>query len=202
MSIMTGALTRVVAAMLLAGLVASGCTAGPHGGPASETATLKGRPARIVPPGGAYNVSTGEMGDVSTGELVSFGSVPVCLDRPGKAAITSVGLIRASGISVVDFEVRPSPVLRGKELLGNAPGSLSDNGFPHHRDVNWACPTKVSPRVYEFGITLKRTGSGPGETDGFNIQYQSDDISGALQVPLTIILCAGLPGNHGCEASK
>ena len=119
---------------------------------------------------------------------VGVGTV-VCLSGPGVATIVAVRPVGATeNFELEDFAVRPNPSLTGGLQLGGEPGTLQDVGFePGELQVDAVCDDAGSG--YEVAVQLARTGSGPGISHGFDIDWESGTKSGSLHIPLSVVLC-------------
>jgi hypothetical protein len=152
--------------------------------------------ARMTIPGDVHHV-TEESPGIGVSEQHMFGSMILCLDRPGSAVVTSVSPLDASGgFRVVDFGLRPSPFWKHTGAgVGDAPGGLERNHFQAGRTLPVTCDAKTG-RGYELGVVVERTGPGKAVSQGFHIGYRSDGHDSSLNFPLTVVLCpAGCPEN-------
>lgn len=119
------------------------------------------------------------------GQSYSFGTLPLCLVRRGRAMVTDVEPVRPhGGLRVVDFAVRPLTA----DLFGSAASSLPATGFGGGRVVDELCDGK--PGGAELAIELTKTGSGNARMSGVLIRYRANGRAGSVLIPFTVVLCA------------
>jgi hypothetical protein len=178
--------------LALAALVlAAGCSAQPAAQVriAGEEGTRIGAAFSFVPHGQPY----------------SFGAITLCLTQPATATITSVSLHGATGGLKADaFAIRP--LTPGTSLLGNAPGTLADTGFPAYpsRAMTGACASAgasdaaaaaASPAgegdVFEMAVQLDWSSGETATASGIDIGYTVGGISGSSTIPWAVGVCEG-----------
>lgn len=136
-----------------------------------------------------------EVVDVETSvvpnDSLSFGSMMLCLDKPGAVTVTSVSPFRATGhITVHDFMLRKNPLWAhtGASLL-EANSNLARAGFRGARRVDVVCDHRIG-RGYELGVQISKPTDTPASLKGFTIEYHSQGETGQLLFPYTIVLCS------------
>ena len=134
--------------------------------------------------------TTLERSDLPTGTEISYGSIIVCLDRPGEIEVTDVAPLDPKNIRVDEYGLRPSPYWRHKPGLGDAVGDLRSVHFSSGHTTTYVCNPKTG-RASELGVVVQSEASGPASLSGFKITYRSGDRQGTLDYPLGIVLCTG-----------
>jgi hypothetical protein len=157
--------------------------------------------AHLVVPGLSNGTIEGSP-HVGRGDLMTFGSMVVCLDRPGVVTVMAVVPVGGAGVAVSEYGLRPSPFWTHKGSgIGDAQGDLQQNHFPSHSTATLVCDAKTG-RGYELGVVLKKLDNGPATLKGFKISYRSSGgHQGSILYPLGIVLCPGglLPAGVSSE---
>lgn len=117
--------------------------------------------------------------------LATFGSVPLCTDRPGEVHIVSLTPVRASGIVFKGVATRPA----SRTLYGAGAKTLSEAGFPSSSDVGVTCAQAKTKGYVEMGAAFERTGTGPGKFASLEVNYLSSGKTLHLKIPWTLTVC-------------
>lgn len=139
-------------------------------------------PGRLVIPGDG-----GEFGaiidEVAADQPFTFGSIPVCAEGEDPATISAVDPIRAEGLEVVGFSVRP---VSNETYFGAEPIDLRTAGFdPESHEVSATCEHPA-----ELGLELRRSTGITGTAEGFTLTYQAPDGTADVVLPFQPVLCA------------
>jgi hypothetical protein len=116
----------------------------------------------------------------------------ICLDAPGRVEVTAVTPVRADGLRVTGWAVRPNqnwkPTqgVRG-EFLGEERAPLQHCGFKS-RTVDVGCDPRT-PKGYELAIRVLKTLPGPAVASGWDVSYRGSGGTGTLEIPLGLLLC-------------
>lgn len=133
----------------------------------------------------------GEKGDkfgiaaiYNPGRLSTFGSIPLCLTKPGAATIISV-VPRGGGggLNITAFAVRPGTAGSG---FGAGHRSLQAEGFPTTAIVSTICG---SVSADELGLTVQRTGDGNGQYTSLRVNYQVAGKHLSAVIPMGLKIC-------------
>ena len=117
----------------------------------------------------------------------------LCLSEPGRVTITDVEPVHPQGGLRVDaFGVRPNPSLSDPPgaMLGDARGTLHEQGFGHTHLVTIACGTPGSGKGVELGVQASRSGRADASSDAWRVTWKSATSSGSFTFPLAVELCA------------
>lgn len=147
--------------------------------------TGSGGPHLRLPPG-PVATTEGWLANVKPGQDGTFGSMVVCLDKPGSVTITGVKPVDPQGgIRIDEFGVRPWTHLGILFKLGN----LEANHFHPGRTVDVVCNKKTGAG-YELAVAISRPSGAPAGMGGVVINYTSDGDKGSLTIPNTgMVLC-------------
>ena len=120
------------------------------------------------------------------GQTWTFGTIPICLDRPGRAQVDSVTVVNArGGLRVTDFSTRPlSPT-----MLGAEPRRLAVLDFRGTRTVTMACAS--DPPGAELAVEFHKDQAVTARGDGLLVSWHSHDASGEFSIPFYVVLCQG-----------
>ena len=160
-------------ALIAAGLVLSGCTAG-----------------------GVHLKVSGTANEVELQLPVKamrsyvHGSYPICLDQRGRVEITSVRF-SAGEAEITDWAVRPAPQPDHNgtmQLTGDRPGTLSALGIDDVKEVSRACDDLPRASYDELVLQLH---AGETSTEGQSpiVTYVSDGKQRTLVLPERVVLC-------------
>lgn len=142
-------------------------------------------------PAGNPNASTVGMPKVSPAHHVLIGDMLLCLTGPGRAVITAVRPIHPTGtIDVLDYAVRPNPLLAGGEMLGAVYGTLRTHGFTANRTVDASCGADNSGHGYELGLELNIPPGTNASSTGWEIDYRIGDHTANTTFPYGAVLCS------------
>lgn len=142
-------------------------------------------------PAGNPNTSMGGFPQVNAGHHALLGSMLLCLTGPGRAVITAVRPIHPTGtIEVVDYAVRPNPLLTGGEMVGTEYGTLRTRGFTANRTVDTPCGADNSGHGYELGLELSVRHGTNAATNGWEIDYRIGGHTASTTFPQGAILCS------------
>jgi hypothetical protein len=140
---------------------------------------------------GNPNPSMGGFPAVSPAHHALLGEMFLCLTGPGQAVITEVRPIHPAGtIEVVGYAVRPNPLLRGAEMLGQEWGTLRTHGFTRNKTVDTQCGGSNSGQGYELGLELAVPPGMNAGTTGWEIDYRVGGHAASLTFPLGPVLCS------------
>ena len=140
---------------------------------------------------GTPNPSLNGLPSVSAKSHVLVGSMFLCLTKPGRAVITSIRPVGATGrIEVTGFAVRPNPLLRGGQMIGSAYGTLRSNGLSSGRTIDTPCGPANSGHGYELVIELAMPTGTEAAASAFQIDYTVVGRPGTLVFPLGTVLCS------------
>lgn len=145
----------------------------------------------LVPAGGTPNPTEEGLPEVSPAHHALFGEMLLCLTGSGRAVITAVRPIHPTGtINVLDYAVRPNPLLTGGEMLGSDYGTLRTDGFTADRTVDAPCGAGNSGHGYELAIELSVPPGTNAGTTGWEIDYRIGDHTASMTFPLSVVLCS------------
>jgi hypothetical protein len=120
-----------------------------------------------------------------------LGEMLLCLTGPGRAVITEVRPIHPTGtIDVVGFAVRPNPLLRGAEMLGEEYGTLRTYGFTPNRTVDTRCGRSDSGQGFELALELAVPPGMDAGTTAWEIDYRVGGHAASLTFPLGAVVCS------------
>jgi hypothetical protein len=137
-------------------------------------------------------------GFVGPHQPVAFGSIILCLDRPGTATIREVTLIDVHGSIHLDaFGIRANPFPNGDLGIGTARSRLVDLGFDPAapRVVDTACPAPGETDTWAGGSELALETSyddpsDPGWAGSIEVLYDvGSTATKRLRIPEGIALC-------------
>lgn len=141
---------------------------------------------------------------VGRGETAIFGDIFLCLDRPGRIAITSVrGRGATSGFRVDDFAVHINPWWnnphpRRTTVIGDARGTLADNHVPRGwRVLHLTCDE--AGRGYFLTVQVTNNSSGIASAQALDIAYTSEREQQTLEYPRALELCPASHSTRACE---
>ena len=137
----------------------------------------------------------------------SFGSLILCVDRPGTVTIEHVTLKTAGpGIHLDAFAVRPNPYLHGQQALGEADASLTASGFAPKKNQGvdstcltqkeqntpstWAAAAEKGRGGVELAMQYSSTATKTQTASGIVVQYLSGSHQETLTIPFAVTLCA------------
>lgn len=125
--------------------------------------------------------------------------VPVALCRTGAEPVTVTGVTfdRSDGIRVTAFATRVRT--DGESMVGAEPGTLGQAGFePGQTAVTTVCSERSDASVSALAIQVTASESRRVKASGLAISYSAGARPGTLRVPMTLVLCVGLPEGQGC----
>lgn len=129
-----------------------------------------------------------------------LGAMLLCLTGPGRAVITAVRPIHPTGtIEVVDYAVRPNPLLTGGEMVGTEYGTLRTHGFTANRTVGEPCGADNSGHGYELALELSVPRGTNAATTGWEIDYQIGDHTASTTFPQGAVLCSTSFDEQPCK---
>jgi hypothetical protein len=140
---------------------------------------------------GHPNPSMGGFPAVSPAHHALLGSMFLCLTGPGQAVITEVRPIHPIGtIEVVEYAVRPNPILTGGEMVGMEYGTLRTHGFTRDRIVDTRCGGPNSGQGNELALELAVPPDMNAGTTAFMIDYTVGGHAASLIFPQGAVLCS------------
>lgn len=120
---------------------------------------------------------------IQHGQPVSFGSIILCLERPGSATVVQVELVEPrGGIHVAAFAVRPNPYPRGEPAIGVERADLPSMGLDvsAQQIVDSACPDPDTVETWQGGSEL-----------AFQVAYDAAAAGSAAAVRVTYTVASG-----------
>lgn len=162
----------LVSVGLLAALV--GSTVGLDG-PGQDVARLDGPPVFG---------SVKERANAVTRKDWTFGTLMVCLDRPGRVEIREV--VPDGDLTVTGFATRPNPMARGELGVGSVAETLEAQGLSA-QPLTLVCDGG-GLNLHEVVVEL-RAGERTTSTQGFTIHYESEGLRLQRYFEKEIILC-------------
>jgi len=138
-------------------------------------------PHLTSPATAAFGIS---LPSTKAGQAYTFGSLPVCLDKPGTVAIDGITPVGAKGgLAVTAFAAR----LLSHELYGAEPVRLSSSGFGGSTTVDTTCDSSVGGA--EVAVELVKSEATNARMDGITIAWHSSATSGEVTMPFHLVLC-------------
>jgi hypothetical protein len=141
--------------------------------------------------------------DVAARDPVSFGSIMLCLSRPGTAVLRSVAVHGAAGdIEVQAFAVRLNPFLRGLDGLGDARSTITGLHTDFDPDapvkaVSGVCPEdpanppdSVSAQLVELAVQVVRGSGDAAGGPALDVVYDAEGSTRTAIIPFGVWLCA------------
>lgn len=119
------------------------------------------------------------------GVSFSVGIAHLCLDGADSATVDAV-TVDPTGLTVVDFAVRPVPSGRSS-ALSSAESSLRELGFTGDRRLTLPCGAGDGA---ELAVEIERGELSPAWTEGFDVHWSAGLRSGVLRVPVQVALCS------------
>ena len=121
---------------------------------------------------------------------VVWGSMMLCLSRPGRAVITAVEPMRSvGGLKVEAFAVRPDPFAHDEAAVGDARGTLHSVGFGHDRTVYVQCSSSRSDALQELAVQASRPGRRDAASHAWRVTYTWRGQTGTLVYPMAVRIC-------------
>lgn len=116
----------------------------------------------------------------------------ICLDEPGRVALTAVTPVHSQGLRVTDFAVRPNQSWKPTQgfrgaFLGEERAPLAHFGFTS-RTVDVACDPHA-PVGYELAVRVVKTSPGAAVASGWLVSFSGPRRSGTLEIPFGLLLC-------------
>lgn len=163
-------------------------------------ATACGGSGPSLRPAGNPNPSMGGFSKVSATHRALLGSMLLCLTGPGRAVISAVRPIHPTGtIEVLDYAVRPNPILTGGGMVGTDYGTLRSYGFTANRTVDALCGADNSGHGYELGLELSVPPGANAGTSGWEIDYRIGDHTASTTFPQGAVLCSTSFDDKACQ---
>jgi hypothetical protein len=137
----------------------------------------------------------GGSGELNDGVALAFevpahstfvvGSVPVCPDG-GPVTVTGVSTYGGDDIEVTGYALRRNPILTEEPMLGEAHGTLEDNGIERAEDLvlDDQCGKTGTGDTYELVVELK-TAETDQAAEGYAVAWGDRD----LKVPYGLTTC-------------
>src|SRR5215469_6633689 len=137
------------------------------------------------------NPSMGGFPAVSPAHHALLGEMFLCLTGAGQAIITAIRPFHPTGtIEVVGYAVRPNPLLRGADMLGQGYGALRTHGFAGDKTVDAPCGGSNSGQGYELALELAVPPGMDAGTTAWEIDYRVGGHAASLTFPLGAVLCS------------
>jgi hypothetical protein len=114
----------------------------------------------------------------------TFGTLMVCLDRPGRVEIREV--VPDGDLTVTGFATRPNPMARGELGVGSVAETLEAQGLSA-QPLTLVCDGG-GRNLHEIVVEL-RAGARTTSTKGFTIHYESEGLRLQRYYDKEIILC-------------
>lgn len=122
---------------------------------------------------------------------------PLCRTGTQAASVTAVTFDNTDGIALTGFATRA----RGAydEVAGAETKELGEAGYnPSAGTVSSACGDQASTRVTHLAIQVTASQARRVRASGLTITYSAGATTGTLRIPMTLILCLGLPEGQRC----
>jgi hypothetical protein len=144
--------------------------------------------------GGALRISgSGKLNDgvalafeVPAHSTFVVGSMPVCPDG-GPVTVTGVSTYGGDDIEVTGYALRRNPFLTQEMMLGEAHGTLEDNGLERAEDLvlDDQCGEAGTGDLYELVVELKAADTDQA-AEGYLVAWGDDR---GLKVPYALTVC-------------
>jgi hypothetical protein len=129
---------------------------------------------------------------LKVGDLVSFGTITLCVDGPGQATIRSLHFKAAQHIKIERFAVRKINFSTTPGLGGSKAGILAEGFSANSRTVTTQCHKDDAPsgEVTELGLDFAADAPGVATGKTMVIGYQLGHRTSSFEIPATIVLCS------------
>jgi hypothetical protein len=122
---------------------------------------------------------------VRPGQLISVGTMPLCIENGSEAAITDLHFEQSQSLRLERFAVRATET----PSLGTSSNSITQEGFDDtDHTVKTACAS--AGEVTELAADFVAESAGIVKGKNLMVEYASGDETKTLIIPVTVSLCS------------